>query len=235
MFFKKEKITPCMGYTKIMRDNVRLAALAGAVMFLATIAVLLARQLALVPSRPAPGFRTFGPPDAVVKIEEYSDYACGACRGAAGKLEEMLKIYPGGIRLTLKHYPLVNIHPWSLDAAAYADCAGEQGKFKAYTARLFESQEKWGRTARKPGEFEAFARELSLDWPAMQACAASPQTRQRLKLEMAEGDLKGVSATPTFFINGKRAVGPGQLLEQLRKLDKLLENRNKPAGECPEK
>ena len=219
----------------ISKKTARLGALAGAVMFAAAVAVLLARQLALVPSRPAPDFRTFGPPGAVVKIEEYSDYACGACRAAAGKLEEMLKVYPGGIRLTLKHYPLSNIHPWSLDAAAYADCAGEQGKFREYAARLFEGQEKWGKALSKPAEFEAFASELGLNWPQMQACTAAPETRQRITLEMAEGDLKGVSATPTFFINGKRAVGPAQLLEHVRKLDNLLVNRNKPSGESQEK
>lgn len=205
-----------------LKKNARLAALAGAVIFPATVAVLLARQFALGPSRPAPDFRTFGPPAAPVKIEEYSDYACGACRAATGKLDEMLKIYPGGIRLTLKHYPLSDIHPWSLDAAAYADCAGEQGKFREYATRLFEGQEKWGKAKASPAEFEAYARDLKLDWPRMQACAAATATRQRVRLDVAEGDLKGVNATPTFFINGKRAVGPAQLLERIRKLDKLL-------------
>lgn len=219
----------------INKKTARLAVLGGLLMFIAATAILLARQFNVGPARPAPGFRTFGPAGAVVKIEAYSDYACGACRAAEGKLEEMLKVYPGGIRLTLKHYPLTNIHPWSLDAAAYADCAGEQGKFKDYAARLFEGQEKWGEAKVRPAEFEAYARELKLDWAQIQSCAASTQTRQRIKLETAEADLKGVNATPTFFINGKRAVGPGQLLERIRKLDKLLENRNKPSGECPEK
>ena len=219
----------------INKKTARLAVLGGLLMFIAATAILLARQFNVGPARPAPGFRTFGPAGAVVKIEAYSDYACGACRAAEGKLEEMLKVYPGGIRLTLKHYPLTNIPPWSLDAAAYADCAGEQGKFKDYAARLFEGQEKWGEAKVRPAEFEAYARELKLDWAQIQSCAASTQTRQRIKLETAEADLKGVNATPTFFINGKRAVGPGQLLERIRKLDKLLENRNKPSGECPEK
>ena len=204
------------------RKTARLAALAAGVIFVSTIAVLLARQFSLGPARPAPAFRTFGPAGAPVRIEEYSDFACGACRAAAGKLDGLLKIYGGGIRLQLKHYPLVNIHPWSLDAAAYADCAGEQGKYSDYTALLFESQEKWGEAKEKPGEFEAFARGLNLDWPKMQACAAAPQTRQRIKLEMAEAEMKGVSATPTFFINGKRAVGPAQFIEQARKFDNIL-------------
>ena len=157
-----------------------------------------------------------------MQIVEYSDFACGACRAAAGKMDELLKVYGGGIRLQLKHYPLVNIHTWSLDAAAYADCAGEQGKFKEYAGLLFEGQEKWEKTREKPQEFEVFARGLNLDWPKMKACSAAPRTRQRIKLEMAEAEMKGVNATPTFFINGKRAVGAAQLVEQARKFDNIL-------------
>ena len=218
------------------KKNARLAVLAGLVMFLAALAVLLARQFSLGPARPAPGFRTFGPANALVQITEYSDYACGACRAAADAAENMLRVYGRDVRLELKHYPLVNIHRWSLDAAAYADCAGEQGKFKEYAALLFEGQEKWGYAKEKPKEFEAFARGLNLDWPKMQACAAAPETLKRIKLDMAEAEMKGVNATPTFFINGKRAVGPAQFAEALRKFDTIIKARRQPpAGNCPEK
>lgn len=212
----------------ISKENARLAALAGLVMFLAVVAVLLARQFSVGPARAAPGFRTFGPANALVRITEYSDYACGACRGAAGAAEKMLAVYGRDVRLELKHYPLVNIHRWSLDAAAYADCAGEQGKFKEYAAQLFEGQEKWGEAKEKPKEFEAYARGLVLDWPKMQACAAAPETLKRIKLDMAEAEMKGVNATPTFFINGKRAVGPAQFTEALRKFDTMLKARRQP-------
>ena len=211
-----------MANTKTMR----LAALAGILLFISSLAILLARQLNLAPARPAPDYRTFGPPAAPVQIEEYSDFACGACRTAAGKIEELRKVYGEGIRVQLKHYPLLNIHPWSLDAAAYADCAGEQGKFKEYAGLLFESQEKWARAAQKPKEFEAFSRGLNLDWTKMQACAAAPVTHKRIRLEMAEAEMKGLNATPTFFINGKRAVGPVQLIEHARNFDKLIRERN---------
>lgn len=220
----------------IIKTKARLAALAGLVLFAGTVAVLLARQFSLGPARPAPGFRTFGPAKAPVLIEEYSDYACGACRAASEKMDELLKVYSGGIRLQIKHYPLVNIHPWSQDAAAYADCAGEQGKFKEYSALLFENQEKWGKAKEKPREFESLARSLNLDWLKMQTCSADPRTRQRIKLEMAEAEMKGVNATPTFFINGKRAVGPAQLVEQARKFDNILKAAHRePSGECPER
>ncbi len=206
----------------IDRKNARLLALAAMIVFISTVAVLLARQFNIGPERPAPDFRTFGPKTAPVQIYEYTDFSCPACRHAAGKIDEMMKIYGPGLRISFKHYPLMDIHPWSFHAAAYADCAGEQGKFKEYADLLFENQEKWAQSKEKPKEFEAYAAQLKLDWPKITACADSAETLRRLKLDIAEGDLKGVNATPTFFINGRRAVGGGQLVDQARKFDNIL-------------
>lgn len=204
------------------RKNARLTALALMIVFVSTIAVLLARQFNLGPERPAPAFRTFGPADAPVQIYEYTDFACPACRHAAGKLDEMMKVFGPGLRVQFKHYPLLNIHPWSLHAAAYADCAGAQGKFKEYAALLFEGQQHWAEAKAEPKEFAEYAGKLGLDWQKMLVCANDPETLRTLKLDIAEADLKGVSATPTFFINGRRAVGSGQLLDQAQKFDNIL-------------
>jgi protein-disulfide isomerase len=212
----------------IERKNARLLAFAAFIIFVSTIGVLLARQLNVGPVRPSPAFRTIGPEKAPVQIFEYTDFACPACRAAAGKIEEMHKVFGDGLRVSFKHYPLLNIHPWSLHAAAYADCAGAQGKFREYAALLFENQAKWGQAKSKPAEFKAFAEQLKLDWPAMEACSQAPETLKVLKLDIAEADMKGVNATPTFFINGKRAVGSGQLIDQAMKFDNLLRSAGKP-------
>ena len=212
----------------IDQKNARLAALAFTLIFVSTVAVLMARQFNLGPERPAPDFRTFGPADAPVQVYEYTDLACPACRMATLKIDEMMKVFGGGLRVSFKHYPLLNIHPWSLHAAAYADCAGEQGKFKDSTGLLFGSQEKWAGAKEQPKEFELFAKQLKLDWSRMQACSEAPETLKRLKLEIAEADLKGVNATPTFFINGKRAVGAGQLIDQAMKFDNVMRKAAKP-------
>jgi protein-disulfide isomerase len=204
------------------KKNARLAALAVLVVFASSMAVLLARQLNLGPDRPAPAWRVFGPAGARIQIYEYTDLACPACRHASEVVDNMLKVYPADVQVHFKHYPLKSIHPWSELAAAYADCAGEQGKFKAYADGLFAAQEKWGRAKERPAEFAAVARGLGLDWAAMEACAASEEARRRVSLDRAEGEVKGVNATPTFFVNGKRAVGGGQLLEQAKAFDKLL-------------
>ncbi len=205
----------------ISQKNARLATLAFFLIFVSTIAVLMARQLNLGPTRPSPAFRAFGPEKAPVQIYEYTDFSCPACRHAAGDMDGLLRIYGQSVHFSFKHYPLLNIHPWSLHAAAYADCAGEQGKFREYAALLFENQEKWALAKTEPVEFKQYALSLKLDWPKMTACSGAPETLKRIELDIAEADIKGVNATPTFFINGKRAVGSGQLLEQAAKFDNL--------------
>ncbi|MEI7480769.1 MAG: thioredoxin domain-containing protein [Elusimicrobiota bacterium] len=206
----------------LSRTTARKGLIAVLLVFGATMAVLMLRQSSLAPARPSPDFRAFGPKDAPIQIYEYTDFACPACRSAEAHLKKSLQLYKGAVRVNFKHYPLSAIHPWSFLAASYADCAGTQGKFTEYAGLLFENQEKWAQAREKPGEFAAAAALLKLNLPALEACAADPETARRVKLDIAEGDLRGVNATPTFFINGKRAVGGAQFLDQVKKFDILL-------------
>ncbi|MFA6433218.1 MAG: thioredoxin domain-containing protein [Elusimicrobiales bacterium] len=199
---------------------------AGLLVFAVTLAVLLCRQFSLAPARPSPEFRAFGPKNATIQIYEYTDFSCPACKAAETHVMKILEVYRGSVRVNFKHYPLPTIHPWSFQAAAYADCAGAQGRFMEYAALLFENQEQWAFAKSKPAQFASFAAELKLDLPALESCAAAPETARRVKLDISEGDLRGVNATPTFFINGKRAVGGTQFLDQAKKFDNLL-NKNR--------
>jgi protein-disulfide isomerase len=210
------------------RTNARLTAAALMIVFVSAVAVLLARQLNVAPMRPEPAYRTFGPADAPIQIYEFTDFSCPFCRMAHTKLDELMKLYPGKIRLVFKHYPLLGIHPWSLYAAAYADCAGEQGKFKQYADLLFDNQETWAFEKGEPGEFREYALKLGLDWDKMQSCAGSTETLRALKLDMSEAEMKNVDSTPTFFINGKRAVGAGQLLDAAKNFDNIIAKAGKP-------
>ena len=197
-------------------------AAAAAIVFAATVTVLLARRMNLGPARAVPAFRVFGPKTAAVQIYEYTDFSCPACRAAYGRVEELLALYNGGIAVSIKHYPLTGIHKWSFLAAAYADCAGEQGKYREYAALLFANQDLWVKTAEQPAVFNDYGEKLGLDPTVFEACLNAPETSQRIRLDMAEGDLKSVDSTPTFFINGARAVGPRQLNDRLSGLNKLL-------------
>jgi protein-disulfide isomerase len=204
------------------RETARKSFAAVALVFVATMATLACRQFNLVPDRPSPAFRGFGPPAARIQIYEYTDFACPACGAAEEQVRAVLKLYPDSVRVNFKHYPLTGIHPWSFQAASYADCAGAQGKFMDYAGLLFGNQEKWAPAKEKPAQFTEYAKALSLDMPALEKCLQDPETARRVRMDVSEGDLKRVSATPTFFINGRMAVGGGQFLEAAKRFDNLL-------------
>lgn len=186
---------------------------AGLLLGAATLAALALRKMDLTPLRPAPEYRAFGPVNAPVVINEFSDFACPACKTGTEYAKRLAADNPGRVRLNFKHYPLTGIHPWSLSAAAYADCAGRQGKFWEYGKLLFEGQEKWGKAAQKPAQFEEYARSLGLDYAELERCVGAPETLKAVRLDMAEGELKKIESTPTFLINKRRAVGGRQLLK----------------------
>jgi len=190
--------------------------------FIATMATLACRQFDLAPDRPSPDFRAFGPQNAKIQIYEYTDFACPACKAAEKQIQSLVAIYPDSVRINFKHYPLSGIHPWSFQAAAYADCAGRQGKFMEYAVMLFENQETWAQSGTKPAQFSEYAKKLGLDLPALEKCSGDPATINQIKMDVAEGDMKRVPATPTFFINGRMAVGAAQFLEEARHFDNII-------------
>lgn len=187
-----------------------------------TLGVLMARHFNLGPQRPSPEFRRIGPENAKIEIYEFTDFACPACKGASEYLKQIVAIYPKEIRLHFKHYPLQNIHPWSFAAAKYADCAGRQGKFWEYAKLLFQEQENWAKSSQKPQLWTEFAKKLNLDLNLLEICVQSPETSRQIKLDISEGKIKNINATPTFFINKKRAVGSTQLIEQVRMFEKII-------------
>lgn len=198
--------------------------------FLALIsaAVLAAalRRTGAVPLRDVPAFRASGPAGAPVAVFEFSDFACPACKSAWAGMEEFSARYPDAFRVQFKHYPLAAAHPNSFDAAVHAECAGEQGRFAAFAGELFSGQKDWGAAAAPRPFFSAYAAKAGLDAAALDACVRSSAPAERVKADMAEGSSRSVESTPTFFVNGRRAVGRSQLSDALwaellaRKLDR---------------
>lgn len=195
---------------------------AASVVIVLTLAVLLARQLDLGPERPSPSFRTLGDRTAKVHFMEYTDFACPSCKLANEHLHKILELYPGKIRVSLKHYPLTKIHKWSVEAAAAADCAGKEGKFWPYAGILFDKQARWSVSKDSPRpEFISIAARLGIETNSFRSCVEDPETLKEIRLDMAEGDSRKITATPTIFMNRKRIVGAGQLVEASKLLDNL--------------
>ncbi len=62
-------------------------------------------------------------------IVEYGDYECPYSRMAYREIERLEKRLNGGVRFAFRHFPLTEIHPHALAAAAAAEAAALQGRF----------------------------------------------------------------------------------------------------------
>jgi protein-disulfide isomerase len=106
------------------------------------------------------------------------------------------------VRLIFKHAPAAT-NPNSLLAHEAALAAGAQGKFWEMHDALFENQTKLSRT-----DLLGYAKALSLNLPAFQQALDNHTYRPIIERDLAEAKGLGVTTTPTFFVNGRRLVGP---------------------------
>ena len=171
--------------------------------------------------QPLPSYRQKGSDvDAKVVIYEFSDLSCPACERSHFYLKNLLDYFPY-VKVNFKHYPLTNIHPYAFKAAVWAECAGmKYSKFWEFVDLLFMNRQKWSNSQDHERFFEEYSRELLMNVSVMRDCVERSQAADLVKSDMDEGDRIGVDSTPTFFVNGKKAVGGAELVERLKEVIK---------------
>jgi protein-disulfide isomerase len=142
-----------------------------------------------------------GPENAPVTIIEFSDFQCPYCRRVQPTLQRLLHEYQGLIRLVFRDFPLRNIHPQAQKAHEAAQCAAEQKQFWAYHDKLFAT------SRLQVQDLKQYAQELGLDPQQFNACLDSGTYAREVEGDLQAGANAGVSATPSFFINGQPASG----------------------------
>jgi len=153
-------------------------------------------------------------------IVEFADYECPACATSAPILSGLVEKHGDKVLVVYRHFPIPG-HKWSKLAALAAEAAGKQGKFWEMNDKLFATQEEWADKNEEPREFfEGLAEELGLDKDKFKADVDSKEVTEKVTGDLADGVALGVSATPTFFVNGEEMVGGRSLTawEELLKL-----------------
>lgn len=142
------------------------------------------------------GEPVLGAATAPVTIVEFSDFQCPYCRQVQGTLKRLLAEYEGKVKLVFRDFPLRNIHPQAQKAAEAAQCAAEQHKFWPYHDKLFTV------TNLQIDDLKKYAQELELNMEQFTSCLDSSKYAAAVEEDVQAGQKAGVSATPTFFING---------------------------------
>jgi protein-disulfide isomerase len=168
--------------------------------------ILSAAQQGSQPSRTAgaavkvsiSGDPMLGSKAAPVTLIEFSDYQCPFCRKFFATTLPALKteyIDTGKVRYVFRDFPLDRGHPQARKAAEASHCAGEQGKYWEMHELLFHNQK-----ALQLEHLKAYARRLSLDASAFDACLEQGKYAAAVQKDVEEGTAAGVQGTPGFFL-----------------------------------
>jgi protein-disulfide isomerase len=163
------------------------------------------------------GAPAIGAADAPVTIVEYSDLECPFCRQEAQSIDQLMNEQPGKLRVIFKYFPLVEIHPWSMQAAEAAVCVADQdpSQFWNFEKAVFEAQDQIN-PANAAGRLRDFALESGAKPAPYAACLANPATKAKIDASIANGKSVGVVSTPTLFVDGR--LIPGAIAEDQLKL-----------------
>lgn len=110
----------------------------------------------------------------------------------------------GKVRLIFRDFPL---NAPALRASQLAQCAGKSGDDKYFTTlkRLFAEQKNWAFDKDFKEKLANIAKETGMNANAFEACLSDKEIETAVITSRKDGAEKlGVSATPSFFLNGEK-------------------------------
>lgn len=157
-------------------------------------------------------FLELGDPTAPNLIEEFGDYECPFCaRFHTTTFGQIKKDYidTGKARYVFKDFPLTHAHFNAQKAAEASHCAADQEKYAEYHDKLYQNSYSGDRWGNKPSTnlFRKYAADLGLDTEKFNKCLDSGSKAGDVRANLAEGQQRGVSGTPAFFVNGHFVSG----------------------------
>lgn len=162
-----------------------------------------------------------GSESAPIRIVEYGDLGCSACRSwhNAGVKEQLKQAYGDQVAFEYRHFPVVTAN--SPDAAEAAQCAAEQDAFWPLHDYIYEQLPPYPPLDRN--SLKEYATAVGLDRPAFDSCLDSRKYESYVFNDAQAARSAGARGTPTFVIDGQ--VVPLPSYENLaRIIDTALAN-----------
>jgi protein-disulfide isomerase len=165
-----------------------------------------------------------GPANAKVSVVEFGDFQCPACGSAYPVVTQIEGNYKGKIKFVFRNYPLP-VHKNAKVAAEAAEAAGAQGKFFEMYHKLYDNQKAWSDSNDALNEFfVVYAKDIKLDVNKFTSEVKASKYANKIQNDMNDGNAVGVSATPTFYINGVAQVGGLPYDDFKKKVDEALKS-----------
>jgi protein-disulfide isomerase len=153
---------------------------------------------------------SMGDPNALIKIEEFSDFQCPFCERFYQETQPLLRQYyidTGKIQFVYRSFGnfvsqnVGGAKTESQDAAAAAYCAGEQNKFWEMHALLFANVLGENVGSFTDRRLEAIAEKVEgLDMDQFRSCYSSGKYEDRVQQDSKDGQAAGITGTPGFIV-----------------------------------
>ncbi|MDB5273948.1 MAG: DsbA family protein, partial [Chitinophagaceae bacterium] len=127
------------------------------------------------------------------------DYQCPHCGRAYPIIKKLQKSLGANLKFVFRNFPLSNMHPDAMNAAAAAEAAGAQGKFWEMHDIIFEHQNRLSED-----DLFSYAEKLRLNMEQFQNDMLSEKILSKVEDDFESGMRSGVNGTPSFFVNGEK-------------------------------
>lgn len=159
---------------------------------------------------------TLGNANAPIKVEEYASTTCSHCGRFNNDVFPAFKakyIDTGKVQYTFHEFITP---PEAVAVAGFltARCAGKEKYFSVIDA-LFRSQEEMFRTGDARGTLLKVAQSAGMTEAQFNTCVNDETSQKAIAARVDAAVQRGVSSTPSFFINGKKAKEGEMTLEEL--------------------
>lgn len=145
-----------------------------------------------------------GSDSAKVRLVEFSDLQCPACKSAEPFVKQTVeKNKNNSFQFIYRHFPLTQ-HVHSRKAANFAEYANSQNKFWEIHDKLFATQDEWASLPDPTEYFANLGSGFGLDKDKIKEAISKSLFDQKINDDQSEGTRLGVDATPTFYLNGKK-------------------------------
>jgi protein-disulfide isomerase len=134
--------------------------------------------------------------------------------------------YDGKVKRIFRHFPLP-MHAGAEKTHEASECAGEQGKFWEYHAKLFENV---GGYRTNDARIE-LAGTLGLNTDSFKTCLESGRFTELVQKDIAKGASVGVTGTPAAYINGVKVSGARPYPAFKEVVDALLAGKEPAAAQ----
>lgn len=148
----------------------------------------------------------FGNPNAEVSLIEYSDFECPYCKRFHPTPKQLVKAYDGKVNWVYRHFPLDFHNPGAQKQAEASECAAELGgndAFWKYSDLIYQRTRSNGKGF-PIAKLVPLAVEIGLDKKSFSKCFNSGRHTKRVKEDIANGVLSGITGTPgNILLNNK--------------------------------